>query len=653
MCKKRRYFIKTKIHRSVLWITFLLHLFIPLDVDAQVSNLLADTEDQLNEAIIQRDFDTLWALKDHADLDISYRASMALVHSEPVQSEWLFQQVVRSKSVRDWIILSHSDLNSDLMLELQRLYIEEEVTPELACEVFYRQGVGVNLEFLLKEFEEKTIGERCAMALGGLFSEIEVSDAYVYALLNIYEMNLDQNIRRNLLYGFFRSELNRPQPQSENHTRLANLFTEHTNSSSISLLDEYFVRSLGAEGVDIALQNRPFEQIIANPQFAVELAKAAAKAENEDELIRFTETMIQHPNTHVKLQLLESLNRSEHLNSELVSILDDYLTLETDNPQILLSYYDLMVSLGQDISGLRQSLNTMIDTQPYLADHVYRLKHSVMNKDEYITMLLNELKGEGIRSYRASEALWNAIENGSVEVERGLSIKKEMLSQILQKNRSVFSSARQIFSKIHLNEDEITEIVELYLDENQSPASDFARELYSLLAEVVPSRVSELPEPRGKIFRRPDMNVLAGMGNDTQWVLRTNRGEVRILLYPNEAPFTVSSIYHLTESGFYDDVAFHRVVRNFVIQGGDFDRRDGFGGPSYRIPTEPSVETFSRGKVGIASSGPDTEGSQFFITHSWSPHLDGLYTIFGEVVQGMNIVDQIQIGDTVLEARIE
>ncbi|NBC05449.1 MAG: peptidylprolyl isomerase [Bacteroidetes bacterium] len=142
------------------------------------------------------------------------------------------------------------------------------------------------------------------------------------------------------------------------------------------------------------------------------------------------------------------------------------------------------------------------------------------------------------------------------------------------------------------------------------------------------------------------------MGTNPFWVLETEKGTIEIQLDPLAAPFTVSSIDSLTRAGAYDDVSFHRVVRNFVIQGGDIDRKDGYGGPDYRIPTEPSFKSFERGMVGIASAGTDTEGSQFFVMLNWSPHLDGNYTIFGKVTKGMDVADQIQIGDRVIEAGI-
>ncbi|TVQ66039.1 MAG: peptidylprolyl isomerase [Balneolaceae bacterium] len=175
----------------------------------------------------------------------------------------------------------------------------------------------------------------------------------------------------------------------------------------------------------------------------------------------------------------------------------------------------------------------------------------------------------------------------------------------------------------------------------------------SVLKERGAAGGAEDAGPPRKPFRYPESDWETDTDRHYDWVLETSQGEIRIRLDPDSAPFTVSSILHLSETGQYDGVVFHRVVRNFVIQGGDFDRRDGFGGPPYRIPTEPSFSSFNRGSVGMASSGQDTEGSQFFITHTRTPHLDGLYTLFGEVVEGMEVVDRIRLGDVVISARVE
>lgn len=134
-------------------------------------------------------------------------------------------------------------------------------------------------------------------------------------------------------------------------------------------------------------------------------------------------------------------------------------------------------------------------------------------------------------------------------------------------------------------------------------------------------------------------------GNPTALIL-TSKGEIELELYVDVAPLTVLNFIELAKDDFYAGLIFHRVVPNFVAQGGD-PRGDGWGGPPWFIRCEYSDEPFLRGTVGIATSGKDTGGSQFFITHSPQPHLDARYTVFGQVVAGMEVVDQITPGDVI------
>lgn len=163
----------------------------------------------------------------------------------------------------------------------------------------------------------------------------------------------------------------------------------------------------------------------------------------------------------------------------------------------------------------------------------------------------------------------------------------------------------------------------------------------------------------GKITRNPepvtadmDLSFLRALPPVVNVRLETSRGDIRIELNREIAPFTTMSIVKLSrQRGFFRGLTFHRVVPNFVIQGGD-PRGDGWGGPGYSLRSEFSTERFGTGTVGIASAGKDTEGSQFFITHSPQPHLDGRYTIVGRVVEGMDVVDQIQVDDRIFDVRI-
>jgi peptidyl-prolyl cis-trans isomerase B (cyclophilin B) len=142
-----------------------------------------------------------------------------------------------------------------------------------------------------------------------------------------------------------------------------------------------------------------------------------------------------------------------------------------------------------------------------------------------------------------------------------------------------------------------------------------------------------------------------------------NRGSVYVELYPKAAPKTSSAFLYLVREGFYDQTYFHRRVADFVVQGGDPLSRDrplddpelGTGGPEWTVPGEFSRELHhERGTLGLARapSDPDSGGSQFYVCLSNQPTLDGQYAIFGHVVQGMNIVDQIQVGDRIVKAKV-
>lgn len=126
----------------------------------------------------------------------------------------------------------------------------------------------------------------------------------------------------------------------------------------------------------------------------------------------------------------------------------------------------------------------------------------------------------------------------------------------------------------------------------------------------------------------------------------TSQGEIEIELDFEAAPLTTMNFINLAHEGFYDGLTFHRVVPDFVVQGG-CPRGDGWGGPSYYLRCEYSDRTYTRGTVGIATSGKDTGGSQWFITHSPQTRLDARYTIFGQVLSGMEVVDRIVVGDLI------
>lgn len=135
-------------------------------------------------------------------------------------------------------------------------------------------------------------------------------------------------------------------------------------------------------------------------------------------------------------------------------------------------------------------------------------------------------------------------------------------------------------------------------------------------------------------------------------VIDTSQGLMRAELNDRAAPTTVANFVNLALRGFYDGLTFHRVERNFMAQGGD-PRGDGTGGPGYQFSGEIILKHNRQGILSMANSGPGTDGSQFFITHLATPHLDGLHSVFGRVVDGLAVVRQIRRRDTINSITIE
>ncbi|PIT86833.1 MAG: peptidylprolyl isomerase [Candidatus Magasanikbacteria bacterium CG10_big_fil_rev_8_21_14_0_10_43_6] len=145
----------------------------------------------------------------------------------------------------------------------------------------------------------------------------------------------------------------------------------------------------------------------------------------------------------------------------------------------------------------------------------------------------------------------------------------------------------------------------------------------------------------------PDHQDLAAQFS--QAVFKTNKGDIVVAFYSEKSPITVNNFMNLAQEGFYDGIQFHRVIEDFMIQGGDPLSREedrsihGTGGPGYKFGDEFNDERIVRGSLAMANSGPATNGSQFFIvTATATPHLDGRHTNFGYVVKGMDVVDAIQ-----------
>jgi peptidyl-prolyl cis-trans isomerase B (cyclophilin B) len=137
----------------------------------------------------------------------------------------------------------------------------------------------------------------------------------------------------------------------------------------------------------------------------------------------------------------------------------------------------------------------------------------------------------------------------------------------------------------------------------------------------------------------------------TRAIMETDKGTINLELFEADAPNTVKNFVDLSQAGFYDGLNFHRVIPNFMIQGG-CPKGTGTGGPGYTIKCEINENKHQAGSLSMAHRGPDTGGSQFFICHAPQPHLDGVHTVFGKT-EDMDVVNAISQGDKILSVKIE
>lgn len=191
--------------------------------------------------------------------------------------------------------------------------------------------------------------------------------------------------------------------------------------------------------------------------------------------------------------------------------------------------------------------------------------------------------------------------------------------------------------------------------------NEFSNNKYSAISNVALESLSQITGKKTAVsvksskpdYSDYDWDYLKKWWGGVDVIVQTSKGEFKMRMLTQRAPFTVMSFMHLIEKGFYTNLYFHRVVPNFVVQGGD-PRGDGWGGPDYSIRSEFSTIQYSdQGFVGVASAGKDTEGCQLFVVHSPTPHLDGKYTIFAKVISGMDVVQKLEVGDQIKSVAVK
>jgi len=237
-------------------------------------------------------------------------------------------------------------------------------------------------------------------------------------------------------------------------------------------------------------------------------------------------------------------------------------------------------------------------------------------------------------SYKQTELI-NYYKRAVVSGDAGqVTVASSTLAQLKDRLRPYFSNLD--FMRQGLDSLEVPEDLEPY------QALENTLRLYEGKTADAPSQLYQNPIEWG---------VVKGISKTSSAIVETTKGKIEITLLVEEAPGSVENFVSLARANFYNNIIFHRVVPNFVAQAG-CPRGDGYGSSDGVIRSEFSTHLYGTGYVGMASAGKDTEGSQWFITHSHAPHLDGGYTIFGRVVNGMAVVKELEVGDSIISVTI-
>lgn len=640
--------------------------------------LMTEHYPELYEAIYNRNADDILIFTEHEWDLLRDQAWRALI-STPIEKADMDSFIIRVKeenSDASWAALASKELNEDQIVRLIDYWNRVPSLRRGISQVLGQQGNEDALNFLIRNLDYIIDADHefeSALAIGRLIGKHGTSNFNRNLIFRYAAIIDDADLMRAFLYGFYRSGIEVEDQSSRG--AITETFFHSQNPAirqyalRISLQNDYprFMQRFSADGVTDY-----------NVQLATELAQQINNKPWSEKVSEIYTGLLEHPNVVVNEVALSGLKNHSKPNSY-----DDVLrTLIIKNEQkeasVRLSAIEALNNGIEDFMPLAIGLSSESD---YLLIKRFKILEKGLSDDQFLTELENHIRSDNrmevLFAMQALDEWWSSHQPGEKNSSNIDRVRESMFYALDKGDRSVayvaapllqnrelvntqdYERFESILSLFKLPEDiEVYQAMGAFL---KNRFEDQARQLIDSLAAVGNIalnntlteqgwEIEESSNSEDESFRSPDWHRLLELGKEPVWVLETDKGTIRIKMDIWSAPATISGMDSLTLAGAYDNIAFHRVVPNFVVQGGDVETGDGFGGPDYVVPTEASEKQYRRGVVGIASAGTDTEGSQFFIMHQWAPHLNGRYTIIGEVIEGMKVVDRMMVGDKVLRA---
>ncbi len=639
--------------------------------DPEFVNLLTSEYPSLYEAVFQRDGEAVLDFTTSVDSMVRVQAWRAMINTPFENTKELINKVTVANTPEAWAALWLKELTEEDVERLNGLWDENPDMRTGLASILGEKGNNTSLQMLLdsepsNEDEEYEI----ALAIGKLSGRLELTKDQEWRIIEKTLSEKDSDLAMAYLYGIYRF---RKDLDPENELKLKEAWANYYPDGPGA--DQYVSRILMKNNMDDVLFHFDLGKFpFMNVQLAVELIQGIARAEGTRHSDVILNSFLSHRNPVVRIQALRAIKGKEGLADRLfVSIMNKSGLNVQEEPLVRLEAMNTITNPSE----YKDEIYQIAGDDPYLQSLKYDILNKILSPEEFLNMLQNDLKSDEqlIRFYAIQElaSWWANMDDEFKTAEHTGTVRALVERNMKTADRSMIYEMGSLFMDEGLLREDSYPLFEEMLARFSLP---FDVEVYQSVTRVLKSRFEEeaislidslamegnaalnrtLLDQGWDIlqgdyypteFRTPDWEKLASLGRYPVLVLQTKKGDIKMWLDVTVAPAMISGMQSLIEKGEYNGVPFHRVVPNFVIQGGDIETKNGYGGPDYVVPTEASTEQYKRGVVGIASAGRDTEGSQYFIMHSWMPHLNGRYTIIGEVFEGMDVVDRIVQGDLV------
>ena len=636
----------------------------------------------LYKAISIRNANKILTYTKSNDLLVRNQAWRAM-YVTPINTDKLFNVVTASGDPLAWFALSGHHLHKSQLRDLEKLWSSRPKFRTGISLVLGKQGDQKSLHFLyahLNDTQHKKEEYDTILAIGRLMLKFPLSQKQYQSMLHAALTMGQPTLQQAYLYAFYRSKKNwLTNTLVQNITKAWKVKSTHWSRLTRQMLVHIMAKD-STKQLWHLIQPNTIKGMDVN--MSIELAKSLRYYPFDKQTTPYYVKLLDYPNSRVKDQTMQVLTEkkwSDSLMADRLSQIMDH-TKKT-NPRLYLDALNLVSRFQPDILKKNTPyLKYSIQHFPYLSELAMRLLRKTMNRTDYIKYLMQQTLNDDVRIAESAVTSlrneWNRLPDHEKSIwvnpfnvavdqvlrrdDRGLTATvAPLLSDSLIFSKGDIPTLVKTMQHFKLPGDiEAYEAIAPFLWKHMGKngkkiLNSWAEKRYPPLNRYL-KKMGMRHVPAGNYHKyplaQPNWQRLDNIGGNPKWTLITNKGNIKISLDALRCPATVSAIDSLTHHHSYNNVPFHRVVNNFVIQGGDFERKDGYGGANFTLPTEPSEENFVRGSVGIASAGTDTEGPQFFIMHQWSPHLNGHYTLFGHVVYGMKTVDKILQGDRVENA---